>query len=242
MCLRNTAVPPACELVSVVPKRYPYHQWAPDARALDVVGDKWTLLIVRDLSAGPRRCIELQRMLPGISSEPLRARLKAMVASGLVTRRRYREVPPRVMYELTASGRALLPVLGAVARWGWAWAWTAPREGERIDIGAIVRLMPGLAGLPQDIRGVAVFVVELDATMRSSAYTLIVDGGRVSIAHGEVANADVRVSGSQDHWVAALGPDGDARSLLIAGREPLATLLLDAIGICAFARAAGPAT
>ena len=240
MYLRNAAIPPARELASAVQKRYPYHQWAPDARALDLVGDKWTLLIVRDLSAGPRRCIELQRMLPGIAKESLRVRLKAMVASGLLTRRRYREVPPRVEYELTASGKALLPVLGAVARWGYAWAWTAPREGEWIDIGAIVRLTPGLAALPQDICGVAVFVVKLDATRRSS-YTLTVDGGGVSIADGEVANADVRVSGSQEHWIAALGPDGDARSLLIAGHEPLAALLLDAIGVCAFARAAGPA-
>ena len=241
MCLRHTAIPPACELASAVPKRYPYNQWAPDARALDLVGDKWTLLIIRDLSAGPRRCIELQRMLPGISSEPLHTRLKAMVASGLLTRRRYREVPPRVEYELTASGRALLPVLRAIARWGYAWAWTAPREGERIDIGAIVRLTPELAALPPDTCGVAVFVVELDATRRSS-YTLTVDGGRVSIADGEAANADVRVSGSQEHWVAALGPDGDVRSLLIAGREPLAALLLDAIGIRGFARAAGQST
>ena len=241
MCLRNTALPPACELASVVPKRYPYHQWAPDARALDLVGDKWMLLIVRDLSAGPRRCTELQRMLPGIASEPLRARLKAMVARGLLTRRRYREFPPRVEYELTASGRALLPVLGAIARWGYAWTWTAPREGERIDIGAIVRLTPGLVALPPDICGVATFVVELDATRRSS-YTLTVDGGRVSIADGEAANAEVRVSGSQERWVAALAPDGDARSLLIVGREPLAALLLDAIGIRAFARAAGQAT
>ena len=163
-----------------------------------------------------------------------------MVASGLLTRRRYREVPPRVEYELTGSGRALLPVLGAVARWGSAWAWTAPRDGERIDIGAIVRLMPGLAALPQATCGVAVFVVELDATRRYS-YTFGVDGGGVSIADGEAANADVRVAGSQEHWVAALGPDGDARSLLIAGREPLAALLLDAIGVRAFARAAGPA-
>ena len=44
------------------PKRHPYNQWAPDARALDLVGDKWTLLIVRDLAAGPRRFVELQRV------------------------------------------------------------------------------------------------------------------------------------------------------------------------------------
>src|SRR5205814_1816552 len=78
------------------PKRHPYNQWAPDARALDLVGDKWTLLIVRDLAAGPRRFVELQRVLPGISTEQLRSRLNRMVADGLLTRQRYREVPPRV--------------------------------------------------------------------------------------------------------------------------------------------------
>ena len=48
------------------PKRHPYDQWSPDARALDLVGDKWTVLIVRDLAAGPRRFVEIQRVLPGI--------------------------------------------------------------------------------------------------------------------------------------------------------------------------------
>ena len=88
----------------------PYDQWSPDARALDLVGDKWTLLIVRDLAGGPRRFVELQRTLPGISTEQLRSRLNRMVADGLLTRQRYREVPPRVDYELTARARALLPV------------------------------------------------------------------------------------------------------------------------------------
>src|SRR3954447_19415782 len=83
------------------PKRHPYDQWSPDARALDLVGDKWTLLIIRDLAAGPRRFVELQRVLPGISTEQLRSRLNRMVADGLLTRQRYREVPPRVDYELT---------------------------------------------------------------------------------------------------------------------------------------------
>ena len=111
-------VPPA--------KRHPYAQWSPDARALDLVGDKWTLLIVRDLAAGPRRFSDLQRVLPGISTEQLRSRLNRMVADGLLSRQRYREVPPRVDYELTEQARDLLPVLAALARWGYRWAWGAP--------------------------------------------------------------------------------------------------------------------
>ncbi len=127
------------------PKRHPYNQWAPDARALDLVGDKWTLLIVRDLAGGPRRFVELQRVLPGISTEQLRSRLNRMVADGLLTRQRYREVPPRVDYELTERARDLLPVVGALARWGYHWAWGPPRPGEAIDIGAILRSAPGFA-------------------------------------------------------------------------------------------------
>ena len=61
-------------------KRHPYDQWSPDARALDIVGDKWTLLIVRDLVGGPRRFVEIQRTRPGISPEQLRTRLLALRA------------------------------------------------------------------------------------------------------------------------------------------------------------------
>ena len=121
------------------PKRHPYDQWSPDARALDLVGDKWTLLIVRDLAAGPRRFVELQRVLPGISTEQLRSRLNRMVADGMLTRKRYREVPPRVDYELTTRARDLMPVLGELARWGYQWAWSAPRSSERV---AAYRLPP----------------------------------------------------------------------------------------------------
>src|SRR5947199_561004 len=126
------------------PKRHPYDQWSPDARALDLVGDKWTLLIVRDLSAGPRRFVELQRVLPGISTEQLRSRLNRMVADGMLTRQRFREVPPRVEYALTERAQDLMPVLGALARWGYEWAWSAPRRGEAVDLGAIFRLAGGL--------------------------------------------------------------------------------------------------
>src|SRR3954453_18336580 len=121
------------------PKRHPYHQWSPDTRALDLVGDKWTLLIVRDLATRPRRFVELQRVLPGISTEQLRSRLNRMVADGLLTRKRYREVPPRVDYELTERARELMPILGELARWGYEWTWSAPRVGERVDVGAILR-------------------------------------------------------------------------------------------------------
>ena len=81
---------------------------------------------------------------PGISTEQLRSRLNRMVADGLLTRQRYREVPPRVDYELTERSRELIPVLGALARWGYDWTWSAPRPGEDVNVGAIFRLAPGM--------------------------------------------------------------------------------------------------
>src|SRR5438094_8744132 len=142
------------------PKRHPYNQWAPDARALALVGDKWTLLIIRDLASGPRRFVELQRVLPGISTEQLRSRLNRMVADGLLTRQRYREVPPRVDYELTERSRELMPVLGALARWGYDWTWGAPRHGEAVDIGAVLRLAPGMLAPPAGVSGRVDCIVE----------------------------------------------------------------------------------
>jgi DNA-binding HxlR family transcriptional regulator len=210
------------------PKRHPYAQWAPDARALDLVGDKWTLLIVRDLAAGPRRFVELQRVLPGISTEQLRSRLNRMVADGLLTRQRYREVPPRVDYELTPRSRELLPVLGALARWGLEWAWTAPRENEAIDIGAILRVAPGLIDPPAGVSGtVELSVVHADLTCH---YSITLARDEVTIAERQTANASARVSGSEAEWIEALGPAADRSGLDVTGDERLAALVLDGVG------------
>jgi DNA-binding HxlR family transcriptional regulator len=218
-------------------KRHPYNQWAPDARALDLVGDKWTLLIVRDLSAGPRRFVELQRVLPGISTEQLRSRLNRMVADGLVTRQRYREVPPRVDYELTERSRELLPVLGALARWGHSWVWTAPREGEAIDVGAILRISPGLVQPPRRVSGVAELAVRMpDGTTRH--YALTAARGAVTIAEREEPGADARIHGSERDWIAALGPSASHDALAIEGDVRLASILLDGLSAGESERAA----
>jgi DNA-binding HxlR family transcriptional regulator len=221
-------------------KRHPYNQWAPDARALDLVGDKWTLLIVRDLAGGPRRFVELQRVLPGISTEQLRSRLNRMVADGLVTRQRYREVPPRVDYELTERSRELLPVLGALARWGQTWVWTAPRDGEAIDVGAIFRVAPGLVYPPAGVAGVVEFSVRLpDGALRH--YALTADHGAVTIAEREVPDAAAHVRGSERDWIAALGPDAARDALSIEGDKRLAGVMLDGLATGLAERAAAVA-
>jgi DNA-binding HxlR family transcriptional regulator len=211
------------------PKRHPYAQWAPDARALDLVGDKWTLLIVRDLAPGPRRFVELQRVLPGISTEQLRSRLNRMVADGLLTRQRYREVPPRVDYELTPRSRELLPVLGALARWGLDWTWTAPREGEAIDVGAILRVAPGLIAAAPGVAGTAELTVLRPDGARCH-FAITVRAGTATIAEEPAADAAARITGAEADWIDALGPGADRGGLEITGDESLASVVLDGIG------------
>ena len=203
------------------PKRHPYDQWSPDARALDLVGDKWTLLIVRDLAAGPRRFVELQRVLPGISTEQLRSRLNRMVADGLLTRQRYREVPPRVDYELTERSRELMPVLGALARWGYDWTWTGPKQGEDVNLGAIFRLAPGMASPPADVRGTVDLVVSA-ARGDDRVFRLQAADGRVEIRERVEGAADATVAGTEEQWITALGPDGTPAGLEFSGERPLA--------------------
>ena len=90
------------------------------AAAAALLGDAWTLLLVRDLAHGPQRFTALEAST-GISPRVLTDRLKAMVERGLVTRRMYAEIPPRVEYELTDKGRAVLPVVDALRAYGENW-------------------------------------------------------------------------------------------------------------------------
>ncbi|MFJ9038175.1 winged helix-turn-helix transcriptional regulator [Streptomyces sp. NPDC102406] len=100
--------------------RRSYDQYCAAARALDAVGDRWTLLIVRELLAGPRRYTDLHADLPGVSTDMLATRLKDMERDGLATRRRLPAPASAYVYELTARGRRLLPVLQALGEWGAA--------------------------------------------------------------------------------------------------------------------------
>ena len=211
------------------PKRHPYDQWSPDARALDLVGDKWTLLIIRDLAAGPRRFVELQRVLPGISTEQLRSRLNRMVADGMLTRRRFREVPPRVEYELTERARDLMPTIGELARWGYTWAWSAPRESEQVDIDAIFRLAPGLARLPRDIRGRLELTVTDGRGNEPVTLMMTASAGEVAIEETSAEDADARITAPKAAWVRAFLPAGDRSGLRIEGDRSFAARLLDAL-------------
>ena len=213
--------------------RLPSHrQWTPLARGLSVLGDKWTLAIVTELGAGRTRLSALRRGLSGVSPGLLDRYLQRMAEAGLVTRARFREMPPRVELELTEAGRELLPIAAAISGWGLRWSWSRPREGEIVDPGALLRALPCL----------------LDGTVKApdGAIELLLEepGGRVrhvaELVGGEVrmwTGGDDRIApeitatiaGDERAWTAALGPSGDDSSLVLSGRRGQARSLLAAV-------------
>jgi len=223
------------------PKRHPYDQWSPDARALDLVGDKWTLLIVRDLAAGPRRFVELQRVLPGISTEQLRSRLNRMVADGMLTRKRYREVPPRVDYELTPRARDLMPILGELARWGYQWAWSGPRSGERVDISAIFRLIPGLIEARGANGEIELTVIDGHRDGGPTTYTVKLAGEAVELLEQAGDDPQARITGDTNGWTRAFAPGTDVGALQFSGDRLLADLLVGQLSQAALQDAPGSA-
>ena len=213
------------------PKRHPYDQWSPDARALDLVGDKWTLLIVRDLASGPRRFVELQRVLPGISTEQLRSRLNRMVADGMLTRKRYREVPPRVDYELTERARDLMPILAELARWGYEWTWSSPRSSEAVDIGAIFRLAPGLVEPGGSHGEIELHITDGNREGGAATFTITLAGDRTSINEKAAEQPDTVIKADNASWIRAFAPGHDRRGLQIEGNAGLAEKLIDLLAL-----------
>jgi DNA-binding HxlR family transcriptional regulator len=91
----------------------------PVARTLDLIGERWTILLLRDLLLhGARRFQDFEASLPGVAPNTLSARLKSMEENGLVRRQLYNERPPRLEYVLTDKGKSLGPILKAMRDWG----------------------------------------------------------------------------------------------------------------------------
>jgi DNA-binding HxlR family transcriptional regulator len=95
-----------------------YRQYCPVAHALDLVGERWSLLVIRELAHGPLRYSDLGDRLTGCSTNVLATRLRGLEAAGVVTRRRLPPPAASMVYELTEAGNGLKPVLAALAHWG----------------------------------------------------------------------------------------------------------------------------
>jgi DNA-binding HxlR family transcriptional regulator len=205
-----------------------HRQWTPLAHALTAMGDQWTLMIVLQLAPGTVRLARLRKRLPGISAGVLDRYLQQMVSDGLVARRRFREMPPRVEFELTVSGRALLPIASALTRWGMCHMWSEPREGERVDVEALLRLLPVLVGETPLPMGIVELAVERpEAPLRQ---LFDIREGRLEPIEDATSKVPwTRIEGAEQAWIAALGPKREHGQLRFTGDERLARRILDAL-------------
>lgn len=112
-------------------RTYPKQQRCPIARTLEIVGDRWTLLVIRDLARGHSKFADLMTELRGISPNVLSDRLKLLEQEELITSRLYSEHPPRAEYLLTEKGEALYPTLRALAAWGQEYVPRPQRDASR---------------------------------------------------------------------------------------------------------------
>jgi DNA-binding HxlR family transcriptional regulator len=212
-----------------------HRQWTPLARALAAVGDHWTLLIVLALSNERLRLSVLRARLPGISSGVLDHHVAQMIARGLLSRERFREMPPRVEVQLTDRGAELLPIAAALARWGMRREWPLPESIARGHAEAILRQLPALL---EDATALADGTVEAVVSAGTGNADVGGDGAkhRFAIAHGRLVGVAASgtqptalVEGNEAAWTAALGPACDYSGLRFAGKRSVAKRMLEAL-------------
>jgi DNA-binding HxlR family transcriptional regulator len=198
------------------------------ARALDVVGERWALLVVRELLFGPRRFTDLRRGLPGASSNLVADRLRELEGRGVV--RRFRMAPPAAswVYELTDRGRELEPILLALGGWGLR---VPPPAGRATLSAASVLLYLRGAAHPDPRAPESVYRVELDGDV----WTVRTTGGQVLVEPGEPGEADAGI-GTDPVTLNALLDDPStlddavaAGTVRVEGRLPALRRLLRAV-------------
>ncbi len=165
-----------------------YGQYCGFARALEVVGERWTLLIVRNLLVGPKRFTDMMRGLPGIPSNVLTLRLKELEHAGIVRRRVLARPSRAVVYELTAYGLELEPAVAELGRWG-AKNLGDPRPGETLTVDSLITALRSTFNPAPARRFRAGFEVRVGEIVLHAR----VDNGRVTVAEGALPGADLTI-------------------------------------------------
>src|SRR5438270_8652575 len=166
--------------------RRTYKQFCGLARALDVVGERWTLLIVRNLLLGPLRYSDLLRGLPGITTNLLAKRLREMEQLDLIERINGPGAETTQAYRLTAHGAALESAVHALGSWGWR-QMNAPAKGDHRSFDFL------MVALRRRYLGEASIRAELVAD--GTPYRVILSGTHAEIARGDVSSPDIRLRG-----------------------------------------------
>ena len=189
-----------------------YHQYCGLARALDVAGDRWTLLIVRELILGPRRFTDLIDGLPGISRPLLTERLRGLERDGLVARH---ELPPpaaRQVYELTDDGRDLADAMVPLVAWG------ARRLGDRKPTDSFRARWAALAMATFADREASAGVTETyQYVVGRTAFHFTVDDGSIELHDGRAEDPAVTLTTDEETWADIVSGKVTASSATAAG-------------------------
>lgn len=201
-----------------------YEQYCPVAHALDLVGDRWALLVIRELMHGPKRYTDLVEHLPGIGTNILAARLRDLEGNGVVARRTLPRPAASKVYELTDYGRELRPAMRELALWG-ARSLGPPTEKDELFEGWLANAMDIVAPLAPAAR----FEFRAGPEVAS-----LVDG---EVQDGSIDDPDVVVEGDPE-GIYSLFVDRCLDGVTIEGDQRLLDALLDV----APARVATPVT
>jgi DNA-binding HxlR family transcriptional regulator len=203
--------------------RKTYDQYCPVARTLDVVGERWTLLIVRDLLMGPKRYTDLRAGLPGIATDILTARLRTLEQAGLVRRRELPPPAPATVYELTERGLELRHAILALGQAGIA-TLGGPKPGEDIRAERLV------LGLRVSFRReeFADLAEAYELTIGGEPFTVDVHDGAVDTRPGTASSPAIRLRAEADTFARLLTGElaagaalADDRAVLEGEREVL---------------------
>jgi DNA-binding HxlR family transcriptional regulator len=195
-----------------------YSQYCGVARALDLVGERWALLVIRELVLGPKRFTDLKDGLPGVGTNILAARLRELGDGGIVQRRRLPPPAASTVYELTEYGRELRPALLALGRWG------AASMGER-EPSQTLRSEWLAVALTAFFRPEATADLETSVELRltDGTYRAHIDRGQLEVGRAEEDGADLVLTTDEETLIGylagapvppvALRPEGDLELL-----------------------------
>jgi len=190
-----------------------FDQYCPVAHALSLVGERWSLLIVRELMHGPKRYTDLTHGLPGIGTNILAARLRDLEEGGVIQKRKLPPPAPAVVYELTEYGAGLNEAMYALARWG-ARSLGPPGPEDELYPEWGVNALPALFNA-EEARGLTeTYVLEID----DDVFTARLENGSLEASMGGADNADLVVEVDMDTFFALTAGELEPREAVKSGR------------------------
>jgi DNA-binding HxlR family transcriptional regulator/putative sterol carrier protein len=197
------------------PKRS-YNQFCPFARTLDIIGERWTLLVIRNFIAGPQRYKDLLQNLPGIGTNLLAARLKELEREGIIHRRKLPPPAGSTVYEFTELGRGLEEPLLALARWGM-WTLSRPDSGAFLPPAMLIASLKILFR-PEAAAGVhETYEYHIDAEL----FHARIDDGTIQLAQGPAPRPDLVITSDSDTWKALASRSLSPQKAMMSGKLKL---------------------